>query len=95
MILTLYFTKDESTFNPRSLESVINQIGVVQKIYVISASPIDLKKYGFETPNIVIPVKQSWPVPVRVSSSLNMALKLTGEDVGRYSYLFKVNGDAI
>jgi hypothetical protein len=66
MILTLYFTEDESTFNPRSLKSVINQIGVVQRIYVVSASPIDLGRYGFETSNIVIPVKQSWPVPVRV-----------------------------
>jgi hypothetical protein len=95
MILTLYFTKDESTFNPRSLESVINQVGVVQKIYVVSASPIDLGRYGFETSNIVIPVKQSWPVPVRVGFSFNMALRLTGEDVSRYEYLFKVDGDVV
>ena len=32
-ILTPYFTKDESTFNPRSLENVLNQAGVEQKIY--------------------------------------------------------------
>ncbi|MEM0004704.1 MAG: glycosyltransferase family A protein [Desulfurococcaceae archaeon] len=95
MILTLYFTKDESTFNPRSLESVINQVGVVQKIYVVSASPIDLGRYGFETSNIVIPVKQSWPVPVRVGFSFNMALRLTGEEVSRYEYLFKVDGDVV
>ncbi len=55
MILTLYFTKDESTFNPRSLKSVLDQVGVEQRVYVVSASPIDLKKHGFNLENIVVP----------------------------------------
>ena len=95
MILTLYFTKDESTFNPQSLENVLKQVGVEQKIYVVSASPIDLKRYGFNVGNIVVPTKSSWPVPVRVGFSFNAALRLIKEDISKYNYLFKVDGDVI
>jgi len=91
----MYFTKDESTFNPRSLKSVLSQVGVEQKIYVVSASPIDLRRHGFNLENIVVPTKSSWPVPVRVGFSFNVALKLSREDISRYNYLFKVDGDAI
>jgi hypothetical protein len=95
MILTFYFTKDESTFNPRSLKSVVGQGGVAQKIYIVSASPINLKKYGFGLQNIVVPTRQSWPVPVRVGFSFNVALRLSGENLVYYDYLFKVDGDAV
>jgi hypothetical protein len=95
MILTLYFTKDESSFNPYSLRSVINQEGVIQEIYVVSASPIDLGKYGFNIPDIVVPTKQSWPVPVRVGFSFNVALKLINKNLNNYDYIFKVDGDVI
>ena len=95
MILTLYFTKDESTFNPHSLKSVVNQKGIIQKIYVISSSPINLRKYGFDLTGIVVPTKQSWPIPVRIGFSFNVALKLIREDLSKYDYLFKVDGDVI
>jgi len=68
-ILTPYFTKDESTFNPRSLENVLNQAGVEQKIYGV-ASPIGLKRHGFNIENIVVPTRPSWSVPVRMGVSI-------------------------
>uniref|UniRef100_A0A7C4FHZ3 Glycosyltransferase family 2 protein n=1 Tax=Ignisphaera aggregans TaxID=334771 RepID=A0A7C4FHZ3_9CREN len=95
MILTLYFTKDESTFNFCSLKSVVSQEGVTQKVYVVSASPINLRKYGFNLTNIVVPTKQSWPIPIRIGFSFNAALKLIKEDISKYSYLFKVDGDVV
>lgn len=95
MILTLYFTKDESTFNPESLRSVLSQVNVKQKVYVVSASPLNLSKYDFELTNIVVPTRKSWPVPIRVAHSFNTALKLSQENIYEYDYLFKVDGDVV
>ncbi|MEM1720556.1 MAG: hypothetical protein QW496_06920 [Desulfurococcaceae archaeon] len=96
-VLTLYFTKDESTFNRESLESVVNQVGVLQDIYVISASPIDLKKRGLDIPNIVVSTRSSWPVPIRIGYSFNVALLFIERKTGlhQYHYLFKVDGDVV
>lgn len=95
-VLTLYFTRDESTFSEMNLRSVIDQIGVSQDIYVISARPIDLYKRGFRLLNIVISTKTSWPIPLRIAYSFNAAIYLLsrmGIDIDKYEYLFKVDGD--
>ncbi|MEM2009934.1 MAG: hypothetical protein QXV51_03720 [Thermosphaera sp.] len=94
-ILTLYFTKDESTFNPQSLKSVMKQESVYQDVFVVSASPIPLGEYNFQVQNIVIPTRSSWPVPVKVAYSFNAALLITDIEVDDYDYIFKVDGDVI
>ncbi|MEM1596022.1 MAG: hypothetical protein QXS24_02590 [Desulfurococcaceae archaeon] len=94
-VLTLYFTRDKLTFNPRSLESVVNQMNVSQDIYVISAEPIDLWNYGFRISNVVIPTKSTWPVPIKIGYSFNAALVKINKEIDRYDYVFKVDGDVI
>lgn len=87
-ILTLYVVKDREAFNERNFKSVLSQKGVKQDVYIISAKPLNLPK----TKNIVIPVPQNYPLPVRVSFSVNAALKSIG-DIGKYTHIFKVDGD--
>lgn len=94
-VLTFYFTKDESTLNVKGLRSVLTQVGVSQDIYVVSASPVNLERYGFHLPNIVVSTKPSWPVPVKIGFSFNVALLLVGERINNYQYIFKVDGDVV
>lgn len=84
-ILTLYLTKDETTFIKENYESVKNQQGVNQDIFVISAKPLAIEK------NIIIPMPQTLPLPIRIGLSLNYALKTL--NLHKYSHIFKVDGD--
>jgi hypothetical protein len=84
-VLTLFLTKDESTFIQENYERAKNQKDVDQEVYVISAKPIYIKN------NIVIQVSQSLPVPVRIGLSIRNALKKI--DVKSYTHIFKVDGD--
>lgn len=94
-VLTLYFTRDETTFNYESLRSVMDQINVDQSIYLVSARPIRLERYGIRVPNIVVRTKQSWPVPIKIGFSFNVALLKISENIEQYDYIFKVDGDAV
>lgn len=42
--------------------------------------------------NIVVPIPQNYPLPVRVGASVNAALKNIG-DISKYTHIFKVDGD--
>jgi len=86
-VLTLYLTRDKKSFIKDNYESVRNQRGVTQDIFVISSEPLDTER------NIVIPVPKSLLTPVRVSLSLNIALKQLRKIIRNYSHIFKVDGD--
>lgn len=96
-VLTLYFTKNERTFNPSNFRTVLQQEGVDQDIYVVSAEPVNIGRHGFSVPNIVVPTRQSWPVPVRIGYSFNAALAVLKHQFSvspeSYDYIFKVDGD--
>lgn len=84
-ILTLFLTKDSSTFVPKNYDAVLNQEGISQDVYVVSRKPVNVAN------NIVIPVDDSFPMPIRVGFSIRMALKRFNLD--NYDYIFKVDGD--
>ncbi|MEM1510535.1 MAG: hypothetical protein QW291_09235 [Thermofilaceae archaeon] len=84
-ILTLFLTKDKTTFIWENYKRVRNQKGVIQDIYVISAKPIGIEN------NIVVRVPQHFPVPIRIGLSIRYALKII--DVTNYTHIFKVDGD--
>ncbi|RLI12534.1 hypothetical protein DRO35_02905 [Candidatus Bathyarchaeota archaeon] len=86
-VLTLYLTRDKKSFIKDNYESVRDQRGVTQDIFVISSEPLDIDR------NIAIPVPKSLPIPIRVSFSLNMVLKQLRENIRNYSHIFKVDGD--
>lgn len=67
-------------------ERVRKQVGVVQDIYVVSAQPVPVEN------NIVVPVPQSFPLPVRIGVSINNALRRIG--IEGYTHIFKVDSDA-
>ena len=94
-VLTLYMCKDRSHFNPRNFASVIGQDGVEQEVFAVSAEPLGVE--GLR--NIVVPVRSEWPLPVRVSFSVNASLKLLRSkykiDLRAFNYLFKVDSDAL
>ncbi|MEM1619436.1 MAG: hypothetical protein QXU52_01620 [Fervidicoccaceae archaeon] len=67
-----------------------------QDIYVVSAEPVRLCERIPGCRNVVIGVRASWSVPVRVGFSFNAALlvlKARGVRVEDYDYIFKVDGD--
>ncbi|MEM0345921.1 MAG: hypothetical protein QW189_08395 [Thermofilaceae archaeon] len=84
-ILTLFLTRDASTFVRENYERVRKQIGVVQDVYVVSASPVPVEN------NIVVPVPQSFPLPIRIGVSINKALERIG--TRGYTHIFKVDSD--
>jgi hypothetical protein len=71
------------------------QEGVNQEVFAISAEPLGVE--GLR--NIVVPVKRDWPLPVRVSYSVNAALRILrikhGIKLREFEYLFKVDSDAM
>jgi len=85
-ILTLFLTKDDTTFVEENYERVRCQKSVDQDIYIVSAKPI-----GNAKNNIVIHVPEDLPVPLRIGLTIRMALKKI--DIARYTYIFKVDGD--
>lgn len=84
-VLTLFLTKDFSSFNHDNYVRVLKQKGIDQDVYVVSAEPVPVKN------NIVVKVPQHLPVPIRVGLSINLALRRF--DLSRYSHIFKVDGD--
>ncbi|MEZ0346877.1 MAG: hypothetical protein ABWK01_10015 [Infirmifilum sp.] len=84
-VLTLYITRDASTFDKNTFTKVLKQVGVKQDVYVISAKPLPIKG------NIHIRVPQSLPVPIRVGLSINMALRHI--NITEYTHIFKVDSD--
>lgn len=98
-LLTLYFTKNETTFKPLNFRSVLYQKDIEQDVYVISAEPVNLIKYGFNVPNIVISTKTSWPVPIRIGYSFNVALRVLENrysvKLESYDFVFKVDSDVL
>jgi len=84
-LLTLFLTRDASTFNRGNYLRVLRQRNVVQDVYVVSAEPLPVEN------NIVVRVPQHLPVPIRVGLSINIALKRF--DLDRYTHIFKVDGD--
>ncbi len=85
-VLTLYLVKDRKAFNERNFRSVLLQKGVRQDVFIVSAEALGLPN------NIVVPVPQKYPLPVRVGFSVNVALKNIG-DISQYTHIFKVDGD--
>ncbi|MCS7104163.1 MAG: hypothetical protein NZ954_01175 [Thermofilaceae archaeon] len=84
-VLTFFLTKDASTFNVENFERVKKQIGVIQSIYVVSAAPVPVGN------NVVVPVPQHYPLPVRIGITINRALEEF--DLSEYTHLFKVDSD--
>jgi hypothetical protein len=84
-VLTLFLTRDESTFIQENYKRVKNQKDVDQEVYVVSAKPICIEN------NLVIQVSQSLPVPIRIGLSIRIALKKI--NVKSYTHIFKVDGD--
>ncbi|MHA1583355.1 MAG: hypothetical protein ACTSYM_12785 [Candidatus Baldrarchaeia archaeon] len=84
-ILTLFLTKDESTFIRENYERVKYQKEVDQDIYVISAKPIHIEN------NLVIQVPQNLPVPLRIGLSIRAALRKI--NLKKYTHIFKIDGD--
>lgn len=84
-ILTLFLTRDINTFKRENYEKVKNQVSVIQDIYVVSASPIPVEN------NIVVPLPQRFPLPIRVAVSINKALRKI--DIEKYTHIFKVDSD--
>jgi len=84
-VLTLFLTKDVSTFNYSNYIRILKQNDIEQDVYVISAESIPVKN------NIVIKVPQHLPVPLRIGLSINAALKRF--DLSKYLYIFKIDGD--
>lgn len=84
-VLTLFLTRDASTFDSANYERVRRQLGVEQDVYVVSASPVRAEN------NIVVPVPKSVPLPIRIGVTINESLKLF--DLSRYTHIFKVDGD--
>jgi len=84
-ILTLFLTRDASTFDYNNYLRVLNQEGIDQDVYVVSAKPVPIKD------NIVVEVPQHLPVPIRIGLTMNIVLKKF--DLSKYSHIFKVDGD--
>lgn len=84
-VLTLFLTKDASTFVRENYEGVKRQVGVKQEVYVVSAAPVPVEN------NIVIPVPQRFPLPLRIGVTINKALKRF--DLSGYTHVFKVDSD--
>ncbi|MEM0376187.1 MAG: hypothetical protein QXI90_00220 [Thermofilum sp.] len=84
-ILTFFLTRDASTFDRENYERVRKQVGVKQDVYVVSAAPIQVEG------NIVVPVPQHLPLPVRIGITINAALRRF--DLSRYTHFFKVDSD--
>jgi hypothetical protein len=94
-VLTLYMCRDRSHFKARNFVSVIEQEGVEQEVFVVSAEPLSVEGVR----NVVVPVKRSWPLPIRVSYSVNTALRILrlkhGVELRSFDYLFKVDSDVV
>lgn len=84
-ILTIFLTKDESTFVKDNYESVERQ-NVTQDIYVVSAKPIRNK-----TNNFVVNAPNNLSVPLRIGISIRALVKKI--NLKNYEYIFKVDGD--
>jgi len=84
-VLTLFITKDASTFSKDNYLRVLNQKDVKQEVYVVSAEPVPVRN------NIVVRVPQHLPVPIRVGLSVNLSLRKI--DLSKYTHIFKVDGD--
>jgi len=84
-ILTLFLTRDASTFVYKNYEKVKFQEGVEQEIYVVSAEPIPIEN------NIVVPVPRNYPLPIRIGVTINEALRRF--NLSKYTHIFKVDGD--
>ena len=84
-VLTLYFTKDKSTFDIVNYKSVLEQRGVIQDVIVISASSIDTEN------NITVKVLDTWPLQVRIGFSFNIVTQKI--NLKKYTHIFKVDGD--
>jgi hypothetical protein len=93
-VLTLYLCKDKRYFREKNFLSVKNQEGVDQRVFIISAKPIKV-----DAPNIVVPTKSDWLLPIRVSFSINIALKIIelkyNVKLRDFDYIFKVDSDAL
>jgi len=84
-ILTLFLTRDASAFDYNNYLRVLNQEGIDQDVYVVSAKPVPIKD------NIVVEVPQHLPVPIRIGLTMNIVLRKF--DLSKYSHIFKVDGD--
>jgi len=94
-VLTLYMCKDRSHFKMKNFASVLGQEGIKQEVFIVSAEPLGIE--GLR--NVVVPVKRDWPLPLRVSYSVNAALRILrikyGVELRGFDYLFKVDGDVL
>jgi transposase len=94
-VLTLYMCRDRGHFKAGNFASVVEQEGVEQEVFVVSAEPLGVE--GLR--NVVVPVKRSWPLPIRVSYSVNAALRILrlkhGVELRSFDYLFKVDSDVV
>ena len=93
-VLTLYLCKNQSDFSYLRFLSVMNQWGIKQRIFIVSAEPIRA-----EVPNIVVTTRKEWLLPVRVGFSVNVALRMIHEKNGislrDFDYIFKVDSDLL
>jgi hypothetical protein len=94
-VLTLYMCRDQSHFRARNFASVVGQEEVEQEVFAVSAEPLSVEGVR----NVVVPVKRSWPLPIRVSYSVNAALRILrlkhGVELRNFDYLFKVDSDVV
>jgi hypothetical protein len=94
-VLTLYMCRNRGHFKAENFASVVEQEGVEQEVFVVSAEPLGVE--GLR--NVVVPVKRSWPLPIRVSYSVNAALRILrlkhGVELRSFDYLFKVDSDVV
>jgi len=91
-VLMLYLCKDQASFNHAKFLSAKKQEGIDKKIFIISARPIVA-----DAPNIVVPTRKEWPLPVRIGFSINVALRIINDNYGTrlrdFDYIFKVDCD--
>lgn|GEM_PF-1645426 len=85
-ILTIFLTKDKTTFVKENFESVKNQERVRQDIYTVSAKHIFDGKN-----NLVVDVPKDLPTPLRIAISIRTILKKI--NITSYTHIFKVDGD--
>ncbi|MEM3365320.1 MAG: hypothetical protein QXQ64_01390 [Candidatus Bathyarchaeia archaeon] len=85
-ILSIFLTRDETTFLEENYKNVERQKGVHQNIYLVSAKPI-----GNHKNNFVVNVPSDLPIPFRIGISIRTLLRKI--DLLSYTHIFKVDGD--
>ncbi|TDA42123.1 MAG: hypothetical protein DSO07_00975 [Thermoproteota archaeon] len=93
-VLTFYLCKNKNQFREQNFLSVKNQEGIDQRIFIVSAESIEIG-----VPNIVVPTKSDWLLPIRVGFSVNVALKIIESKykvkLTDFDYIFKVDSDVL